>query len=78
MFKLQFTPHPKKAIEKDKPEGLGIAFTPMESERLVSVYECNVCHVLFEKHAPQCPVCHHGALSMVGSLLPEKGHEQPS
>ena len=62
---------------KGKSESIGTAFTPMESERLVSVYECNVCHVLFGKHAPQCPVCHHGALSMVGSIVPERGQEQP-
>jgi len=61
---------------KGKPEGVGTASTLSESGRLASVYECSVCHVLFGRHAPQCPVCHHGALSLVGSFLPEKGQEQ--
>ncbi|MDH4122708.1 MAG: hypothetical protein OEV21_01275 [Thermoplasmata archaeon] len=39
---------------------------------MTDVYECNVCHVLFAKHAPQCPVCHRGAMTMVGALLPIK------
>jgi len=60
------------SARKEKPEGLGPAFTSVESDRLVDVYECSVCHVLFGRHAPQCPVCHHGALSLVGSLLSEK------
>jgi rubrerythrin len=64
-------------MEKGKSEGLGVAFTRTESDKLVNVYECNVCHVLFGKHAPQCPVCHHGALSMVGSIVPEREQEQP-
>jgi len=62
---------------KGKSEDLGAIFTLAESDRLVNVYECSVCHVLFGRHAPQCPVCHHGALSLVGSLLSEKGQEQP-
>jgi hypothetical protein len=64
-------------MEKGKSESLGIAFTPEESDGLVNVYECNVCHVLFGKYAPQCPVCKHGALSIVGSIVPERGQEQP-
>ena len=72
----------KAATVHEETTGIRLTCNPRissdsESDKLVNVYECNVCHVLFGKHAPQCPVCHHGALSMVGSIVPERGQEQP-